>query len=159
ASGKLHILTNVGGFAEGLDVPAVDAVMLVRPTKSFPLYCQMIGRSLRVAKGKRYTTILDHAGPAYGHGLPASHVKWSLSGRRSGAAEFQTSPRGYELRRCPKCFSIDKWSKACPECGYTFQIKDRTNDEIYGELRQVKQGLEYETQKRFAKRCKLTEHV
>jgi len=47
----------------------------------------------------------------------------------------------------------------CPECGYVYQIKDRTVEEVYGELREITQGVEYENQARFARRCKLSRHV
>jgi DNA repair protein RadD len=62
ASGKIRVLTNKEVFTEGFDLPAIDAVLLLRPTKSFALYRQMIGRCLRVAKGKSYTisSIMPH---------------------------------------------------------------------------------------------------
>jgi superfamily II DNA or RNA helicase len=48
ASGKTQILTNVEIATEGFDVPDVGCVLLLRPTKSWALFCQMIGRGLRV---------------------------------------------------------------------------------------------------------------
>src|SRR5262249_3477166 len=142
-------------FSEGFDLPAIDAVLLLRPTKSLALFRQMIRRCLRIAEGKLYTTILDHAGLAYEHGLPDADVGWSLFGRRGGTARFEVFTRGYELRRCPECFAINKWSRACPACSYVYQIKDRTIEEVYGELREITQGAEYESQRRFARRCGL----
>jgi len=112
----------------------------------------MIGRCLRIAKGKRYTTILDHAGLIADHPFPDNDGEWSLSGRRSGIAQSSSYPRGFEIRRCPQCTTVHKWSAKCPECGYIYQIKDRTVEEIYGELREITQGAEYENQKRFATR-------
>jgi superfamily II DNA or RNA helicase len=156
ASGKIRVLTNREVFSEGLDLPAIDAVLLLRPTKSFALYRQMIGRCLRVAKGKPYTTILDHAGLIFDHEFPDNDVEWSLTGRRSGVAEThkQYSTHGM-IRRCPECSAVHKWSAKCPECGYVYQINDRTIEEVYGELRDITQGAEYESQKRFARRCRL----
>jgi Helicase conserved C-terminal domain len=156
ASGKLRVLTNVEVFTEGFDLPAIDAVLLLRPTKSFVLYRQMIGRCLRVARGKTHTIILDHAGLAYEHGLPDANVEWSLYGPRSGAAKSQIFPGGYELRRCPECSAVHKWSAKCPGCSYVYQVKDRTIEEVYGEMREITQGAEYESQNRFARRCKLS---
>lgn len=47
-SGKLLVLINVDLFGEGFDVPACEVVLMCRPTKSFALYSQMIGRMLRL---------------------------------------------------------------------------------------------------------------
>jgi len=157
ASGKLRVLANVEVFTEGFDLPAIDAVLLLRPTKSFALYRQMIGRCLRVARGKPYTTILDHAGLIFDHEFPDDDVEWSLSGRRSGVAgtHKKYSTHGI-IRRCPECSTVHKWSAKCPECSYVYQTKDRTIEEVYGELREIAQGVEYENKKRFAHRCKLS---
>jgi DNA repair protein RadD len=155
AGGKIRVLTNREVFTEGLDLPVIDAVLLLRPTKSFALYRQMIGRCLRVAKGKTHTMILDHAGLIFEHGLPDSGVEWSLSGRRSGVAKGYPHGGGF-MRRCPECSAVHKWSAKCPECSYVYQIKDRTIEEVYGDLREIAQGAEYESQKRFAQRCRLS---
>ena len=48
SQGKTQILTNVEIATEGFDVPDVGCVLLLRPTKSWALFCQMIGRGLRV---------------------------------------------------------------------------------------------------------------
>ena len=159
ASGKIRVLTNKEVFTEGFDLPAIDAVLLLRPTKSLALYRQMIGRCLRIADGKSYTTILDHAGLIADHPFPDTDGEWNLQGRRSGIAQSSSYPRGLEIRRCPECSAVHKWSLRCPECSYVYQIKDRSIEEIYGELREITQGAEYESQKRFARRCKLGEHV
>lgn len=44
----LHVLVNVDLFGEGVDVPAVEVVIMARPTASFSLYAQQIGRMLRL---------------------------------------------------------------------------------------------------------------
>jgi superfamily II DNA or RNA helicase len=156
ASGKIRVLTNREVFTEGFDLPAIDAVLLLRPTKSFALYRQMIGRSLRTAKEKKHTTILDHAGLIYDHEFPDDDVEWSLTGRRSGVAITHKGSLHGIIRRCPECSDVHKWSAKCPECGYIYQIKDRTIEEVYGDLREITQGAKYESQARFARRCKLS---
>ena len=47
-SGKTQVLVNVEIATEGFDVPDVGCILLLRPTKSWALFCQMIGRGLRV---------------------------------------------------------------------------------------------------------------
>jgi hypothetical protein len=118
----------------------------------------MIGRSLRVAKGKTHTVILDHAALINDHPFPDNDLEWSLSGRKSGAAEAKSSEWG-QIRRCPECSAVHEWSRKCPECSYVYQIKDRTIEEVYGELREIAQGVEYESQRRFVRRCKLSAHT
>lgn len=48
SSGKLDILVNVGLFTEGTDLPICDGILLLRPTKSRPLFVQILGRGLRL---------------------------------------------------------------------------------------------------------------
>ena len=68
------VVCNCGIIAEGLNVPSVAGVILLRPTKSLGLYLQQIGRALRPAPGKTRAVILDHAGNVYRHGFPGSRA-------------------------------------------------------------------------------------
>ena len=64
-SGETLILSNVDLFGEGFDVPAIEAVIMLRPTQSLSLYLQQVGRGLRPLAGKETAIILDHAGNSY----------------------------------------------------------------------------------------------
>ena len=57
--GEVQFLCNVNLFTEGFDAPETDCVVLLRPTQSRALWCQMIGRGLRLAEGKTDCLILD----------------------------------------------------------------------------------------------------
>lgn len=57
--GKYNVLCNSMLLTEGWDSPEVDCVVMLRPTKSRPLYVQCIGRGLRLAEGKEDCLILD----------------------------------------------------------------------------------------------------
>jgi len=59
SSGRLQVLTNCMVLTEGYDEPAVDGIILARPTKSALLYTQMIGRGTRLHPGKRDVTVVD----------------------------------------------------------------------------------------------------
>ncbi|MFM7012135.1 MAG: DEAD/DEAH box helicase, partial [Betaproteobacteria bacterium] len=61
-SGETRVLTNVEVCSTGWDVPAVECMILARPTQSITLYVQMIGRVLRPAPGKERALVLDHSG-------------------------------------------------------------------------------------------------
>lgn len=57
--GKYNVLCNSMLLTEGWDSPEVDCIIMLRPTKSRPLYVQCIGRGLRLAEGKEDCLILD----------------------------------------------------------------------------------------------------
>ena len=49
-------------FNEGVDVPDVDTVLMLRPTESPTLFLQQLGRGLRKANDKAFCTVLDFVG-------------------------------------------------------------------------------------------------
>ncbi|MGO1502303.1 MAG: DUF3427 domain-containing protein [Marinobacter sp.] len=61
-SGELAILFSVDLFNEGVDLPTIDTVMLLRPTESKILFLQQLGRGLRRAEGKDKLVVLDFIG-------------------------------------------------------------------------------------------------
>jgi superfamily II DNA or RNA helicase/HKD family nuclease/protein-L-isoaspartate O-methyltransferase/SOS-response transcriptional repressor LexA len=61
-SGEIEVLFSVDLFNEGVDLPEIDTVMLLRPTDSAVLFLQQVGRGLRLATGKSHLVILDFVG-------------------------------------------------------------------------------------------------
>jgi len=61
-AGEVRILFVVDLFNEGVDIPAVDLVMFLRPTESMTVFLQQLGRGLRTAAGKARLTVLDFIG-------------------------------------------------------------------------------------------------
>jgi superfamily II DNA or RNA helicase len=59
AQGEIEVLTNCAVLCEGYDNPALDCIILARPTKSTLLYTQMLGRGTRTYPGKKDCLILD----------------------------------------------------------------------------------------------------
>lgn len=57
--GETEVLVNCGILTEGTDIPNIDCILLCRPTCSRPLFIQMIGRGLRLHKGKKHCHIVD----------------------------------------------------------------------------------------------------
>lgn len=49
---EIKVVANVGVLTTGFDYPALDTVILARPTKSLGLYYQMVGRAIRPFEGK-----------------------------------------------------------------------------------------------------------
>ena len=62
AAGDIRVLFSVDLFNEGVDVPSVDTLLMLRPTQSGTLFLQQLGRGLRHHHGKRLCTVLDFVG-------------------------------------------------------------------------------------------------
>jgi len=135
ATGDVQVLTNVDLISEGLDVPAVEAAILLRPTQSLSLYLQQVGRALRPQPGKT-AIILDHAGNVLRHGLPDDDRDWTLEGRPRKRGRNGPEP-DLQVRQCPRCFACHAPSPRCPCCGYEHEVQGREVDHVDGELEQV----------------------
>ncbi|MFK0168358.1 DUF3427 domain-containing protein [Streptomyces sp. NPDC090306] len=61
-SGALHVIFSVDLFNEGLDIPDVDTLLLLRPTSSATVFLQQLGRGLRRSEDKAVLTVLDFIG-------------------------------------------------------------------------------------------------
>jgi superfamily II DNA or RNA helicase len=62
AAGRVRVVCSVDLFNEGVDVPAIDTVLMLRPTESPTLFLQQLGRGLRRADNKAFCTVLDFVG-------------------------------------------------------------------------------------------------
>ena len=62
SDGKIQVLFSVDLFNEGVDLPLIDTVLLLRPTESKILFLQQMGRGLRRSEGKERLVILDFVG-------------------------------------------------------------------------------------------------
>lgn len=79
-SDGIDVLTSCDLISEGLDVPSVGAVILLRPTGSLILALQQIGRGMRPKADGAPLIVLDHAGNTLRHGLPEEDRVWTLDG-------------------------------------------------------------------------------
>ena len=93
-SGEVKVIFSVDMFNEGLDVPAIDMVMFLRPTQSPTIFLQQLGRGLRKFKDKKYLNVLDFIG----NYKKANLVPFLLSGREYSASECKKNKQGdYEF--------------------------------------------------------------
>ena len=74
---SIQVLVNVDIFSEGFDCPDIEFVQLARPTLSLAKYLQMVGRGLRVARGKKNCVIIDNVGLYRVFGLPSQVWNWN----------------------------------------------------------------------------------
>jgi superfamily II DNA or RNA helicase len=149
---------------EGFDLPVVTAAILLRPTMSLGLHLQQIGRVLRpvfapgfdlstsvgrlaamAAGPKPYSIILDHVGNCGSmqrgvwvpkHGFAEDEREWSLDGRKKkkkGKAEEQP----VNVRQCPQCFCCHPPTPTCPDCGHTYEVRERKIEQVEGSLVEI----------------------
>ncbi len=117
-SGQLRALVNVNVLSEGFDATHVDAVIMMRPTKSAALYYQQVGRGLRLHPGKTDCLVLDFAGNIVEHG-PIDAIR---PPKKPGERVASDAP----VRECPECQAIlPVQLRECPECGHAFPAPER----------------------------------
>lgn len=75
-NGHYNVICNSMLLTEGWDCPAVDCIVVLRPTKVRSLYCQMVGRGTRLSPGKEHLLLLDFLWHTERHELchPASLI-------------------------------------------------------------------------------------
>lgn len=61
-AGQINCIFTVDAFNEGVDIPEVDVVLMLRPTQSSTVYIQQLGRGLRRSPAKSMLTVLDFVG-------------------------------------------------------------------------------------------------
>lgn len=132
--GKTKIVTACNLISEGFDMPAIEVVILLRPTKSLGLYLQMVGRGIRPSPGKEKTVVLDHAGCTAMHGFVDEIRPWELT----GSIERQIrAPSVVGARICKFCFAYFPTADVCPVCGTPVITDGRKVDHVDGELAQM----------------------
>jgi superfamily II DNA or RNA helicase len=87
AAGEYRALVNCAVLLEGYDDPGIDSIMVARPTKSKPLYVQMIGRGLRIHPGKTDCLIVDMVGVSKRHTLVQAPAIFGLAAEPGSPAE------------------------------------------------------------------------
>lgn len=116
-TGRLTVLVNVDLFGEGFDLPALECVVMARPTASLGLYMQQFGRVLRALEGKTHGLVIDHVGNVLRHGLPDARREWTLDARPKRQSEGPTDV--IPLRTCTndRCLGVyERIYNVCPYC-------------------------------------------
>jgi superfamily II DNA or RNA helicase/diadenosine tetraphosphate (Ap4A) HIT family hydrolase/SOS-response transcriptional repressor LexA len=100
--GKLEALCVVDLFNEGIDIPKVDRVVMLRPTESKLIFLQQLGRGLRSCEGKLRLTVIDFVG---NHRVFASRLihLFSLGGKTCSWADLDAWLKGKPPELPPGC--------------------------------------------------------
>lgn len=116
--GNYRALVNADILTTGFNFPALDCIIVLRPTASVGLWVQMLGRGTRPAKGKTDCLVLDFAGNTRRLGPINDPVIPHKKGKGKGG----TPP----VRVCPVCHVYMHASlRSCTNCGYVFPVEDR----------------------------------
>lgn len=144
-NGTVQVVSNVGIFCRGVDIPAASCLIFARPTASRNLFVQQAGRGTRptvtgdtqderIAKIKDSVKpdflILDHAGNVTRHGLISEEPEINLDGTNS---ERSKSPK-----TCSNCFAVF-YGLHCPECDTLNEVESRRRiiEQVAGELSEL----------------------
>lgn len=115
----LDVVTQVGLWTEGVDLPELEALIVARPTASLSLHRQIIGRVMRTAEGKTGALVLDHAGNHHTHGLITDPIEWSLDARKKRDATSEP------VRTCRECFAVlPVGAVVCAQCGAPLPVRE-----------------------------------
>jgi len=137
---QLKVLVNVNLFTEGIDLPNVDCVIMVRPTMSLALYMQFSMRCLNPRAGK-VATIIDQVGNWERFGLPNADRDWKALAKSKAKAAKSLKRGGIQVIQCPDCFGVVEKSEVednvCPLCSYSPLVKKRMYEEKKAELLEI----------------------
>jgi superfamily II DNA or RNA helicase len=125
--GRYKVICNVGVMTTGVDLPFVSCLILARPTKSEMLYCQIVGRGLRMFEGKEDCLILDHSDTTARLGF-VTDIHYGVLD--DGKKKLGGSTRRDKVEALPKVCAQCTYLKpakvrVCPACG--FEAKPRSN--------------------------------
>lgn len=110
-AGEIRAVTNVGVMTKGSNIPQIDLISFLRPSKSAGLVVQMAGRGTRLFPQKTECLLLDHAGILAEHG-PIDLIAPKAKKKMGGEAP---------IKFCPECKNtVPANTRLCPHCGYEF---------------------------------------
>lgn len=133
-NGDLQLLTSCDLINEGLDVPGVVGIQQLRPSQSLALVMQQWGRGSRVFEGKKAAIILDHVGNYRKHGLPDMPRTWRLD-------KGVKADEDIDIKHCPQCSAVVISPRACPYCGFEFELPDPTEAALMEEVDGILQRI------------------
>lgn len=124
-SGETLVLSNCNIVSEGFDLPDIEVIQCIRPTKSLILWLQMVGRALRPALGKQHAVIVDHSQNFILHGLPSDEREWDLKpiSMSGDSTHIVVCPECQHIFRPLSC-EIEARQCTCPNCGLIMPLEE-----------------------------------
>lgn len=138
ARGTIKVITFCQLLVEGVDCPAIGAIIILRPTKSLASYLQVIGRGLRPHGSKDRCYVLDHAGCTFYHGFADDIRDWSLEGAPKRKKKKKDDEDEVTVVQCPACYACHEPAPTCPACGHVYAVaKQRNVEHVDGDLQEI----------------------
>lgn len=126
--GEIRVIFSVDMFNEGVDIPAVDMVMFLRPTESPIVFLQQLGRGLRKSMGKEYLNVLDFIG----NYEKAGRVRFLLTGKTfSETKTYNPADRTDFPDDCMIDFDLELIDLFAEMDKRTLRVKDCIRGEYY----------------------------
>lgn len=110
---RIMVLTSCQVISEGFDAPEVGGAQLLRPTQSFAMFRQQIGRCLRPKADGSEAIILDHVQNYQRHGLPDEPHEWDLDSQKKTAAQRKAVKPMRLCKACGEVFPIAARAEPC----------------------------------------------
>lgn len=104
SDGRLQVLFSVDLFNEGVDLPSIDTVMMLRPTESQILFLQQLGRGLRLHEGKQHLVVLDFIGNHHSF-LARPQALFGVKSNHADLARLGQQLQDGTLELPPGCFA------------------------------------------------------
>lgn len=102
-AGAVQVLFTVDLFNEGVDLPSIDTVMMLRPTESKVLFLQQLGRGLRRSDGKQHLVVLDFIGNHQSF-LHKPQALFNAGSTYKALADFARQAERGALKLPPGCY-------------------------------------------------------
>lgn len=145
--GDIQVLVNVGIATYGYDVPAINCVVVARPTRSIVLWHQMVGRGLRPKPDGDHCKVIDHGNNVRRLGCIEDEIRWRLDEGKEAAVN--TTREGDPSRKknaeappteCESCHYLFSRSRVCPKCGWEKPAKARDLETVDADLVKVRKS-------------------
>jgi DNA repair protein RadD len=129
-NGDVRFLVNCEVLTTGFDAPNSDALVLLRPTKSPGLYCQIVGRIMRTHPGKENGLVLDFCGNIERHGpIDEISVRTRMKKDKGKFIELNELSKA-PCKFCPECRTANATrATQCSECGHVWDMTEQYEDE------------------------------
>ena len=132
-AGILRALVNVDVLTTGVDVPEIDLIALLRPTKSYVLYVQIAGRGMRIAEGKTDCLWLDYT--------PTTSEKGAVN-KIKGRDAIRKQKGEAPFKLCPECGNRNPPKiTECADCGFTFPVEEKQKHETKAGSAEIIAGI------------------
>jgi superfamily II DNA or RNA helicase len=135
ASGQLQVIFTVDLYNEGVDIPCVDTLLMLRPTESATVFLQQLGRGLRHAPEKACLTVLDFIGHM--------HTEFRFAERLSALLTRDLDPKPRELAD-----ALRGDAELYLPAGCAFHLDEQSQEEILERLERSITGSIHAAKKR-----------